>query len=68
MDSATHGINDARKFGPGARNTRLDQVLKMAGQCRKCAFLVRTHEPAIAGHIGRQDRRWSSLDALFGHH
>ena len=35
---------------------------------RARAFLVLAHQPAVAGHIGREDRRQPALDPLPFHH
>jgi hypothetical protein len=36
-------------------------------QCAERAFLIRTHEPAVAGHIGGQNRCKAALNLTGAH-
>src|SRR5258707_3736833 len=45
---------------------RIDERLPKGSQLHMCAFLVATHQPAVAGDIRRQHSRQSSFHALAG--
>ena len=46
---------------------RFEHVLPAGFQRREGARFVALHQPAVADHIGREDRGEPTLDALFGH-
>ena len=48
-------------------NMRFDQLAEMGLQSAQRAFLVMTHQPAVAGHVGREDGRQSSFGTLYFH-
>ena len=78
LDGAAHGVDDASEFYQHAvagglddaaavfGDLRVDQLTAQGLEARERAFLVGAHEPAVAGYVGREDCRQSTLDAL-GH-
>jgi hypothetical protein len=45
----------------------LDEFAPLPRHPGECAFLVKLHEPAVAGDIGREDRRKAAVGLVFGH-
>ena len=76
LDRAAHRVDDAGELDQQAVAGGLDDAAAMLGdlgvdqfaaerlQRRERAFLVRAHQPRVAGDIGRQDRRQPPLDPL----
>jgi len=76
LDRAAHRIDDARKLNQEPIAGGLDDATAMFGdlrvaelaadrpQCGESSFLVGLHQPRIARHVGRQDRRQPPFDAL----
>ena len=76
FDGAAHGVDDAAKFDDGSiaraldhapvmhGDGRIDHVAAERAKPRQGAILIRSHEAAVAHHVGDQDRR--DL-ARFGH-
>jgi hypothetical protein len=79
LDGATHGIDHAVEFGKQAVAGRLHDTTAVLGdlgvsdlaphllQGGERAFLVHAHQPRIAGHVSRQDRRQASLKPFLCH-
>jgi hypothetical protein len=75
-DCAANRIDDARKFDQEPVAGGFDDMAAVLGdlgvrdfaadrlQCRKRALLVGTHQPRVAGDIGREDRHQPPLDPL----
>ena len=69
FECAAHGVDHAAELDHAAVAGALDDTAVMHGDCginqiaaqrsqpRKNALLVRSGEPAVADHIGNQDRR-----------
>jgi hypothetical protein len=69
LDGATHGVDKAAKLDQAAvagalndppavdRDGRIDQIAAQRPQERENAIFVRSREPAVANHVGDQDRR-----------
>ena len=80
LDGAAHRVEDAREFDEHSvagglddaalpeRDLGIDQIATQAFETRECPFLVRFHEPRIAGDIGGEDRREPSRNRLSAHH
>jgi hypothetical protein len=77
-DTAAHRLHGARELGHhavsgGAEDAAVvthDQIandLAVSGERRQRALLVGTHQPGVAGDVGREDRGQLALDALFRH-
>src|SRR5262249_51385641 len=76
---ATHSVDDARELDQHAvagglddlaavlLDLRVDQGAAVPLQSGKRALLVRAHQPAVTGHIGRHDRRQLALGASLVH-
>jgi hypothetical protein len=76
LDRAAHCIDDARKFHQHAVAGGLDNAAAVLGDLRidKLAaqrleaferpFLVRSHQPRIARHVGGDDRRETAFDGF----
>ena len=72
-------VDDAGEFHDGAVADQLDDPAVMGGdrgiehhlavllEGGERAFLVDPHQPRIADHIGREDRRELTVDAFFRH-
>jgi hypothetical protein len=58
------GANSITSFVLG--DFRIDQLAATAAQPRQGAGLVRSHQTAVAGDIGRQDGCKPALDPLIG--
>ena len=73
LDRAAHRIDDAGELHQQAvagglddaaavfGDLRIDQLAPMALEAREGRALVAAHQPRITRHIGREDRRQSSL-------
>ena len=69
FDGAAHGVDDAAELDEAAvagalddapvmhGDGRIDQIAAQRPQPRQRAILVRAGEPAVADHVGDQDRR-----------
>src|SRR6516164_3008082 len=76
LDRTAHRIDDAGELDKQAVAGRLDDATPMLGdlgvaefapnrtQCRERALFVLAHQPRIARHVGRQDRRQPALYPL----
>ena len=79
LDGAAHGVDHASEFNERAvagafddapsmhGDGRVDQIAAQRTKSGKRAILVRAGEPAVADHIGDQDRRYLAL-AMFRCH
>jgi hypothetical protein len=79
LDRTTRGINSAPEFDQesvaGAFDNaavvlgdrRLEEFPTMGIEARECPFLVRAHEPTVAGDIRRENGSEPPFHALFGH-
>ena len=79
LRGAGHGGDRARELGENAVAGGLDyaavmggdlglqHLAVMLGERAQRADLVRAHEPAVAGHVGGEDSRKPSFDALLAH-
>src|SRR6266436_2400911 len=77
LGSTADGIKHARKFhqhpvagvlhNPSAVffDFRIDQLAEMGLEAFMSAFLVRPHQPRVAGHIGGKDRGQLAFYGLF---
>jgi hypothetical protein len=69
LDRAPHSVDDARKLDQHAvagglddapvmlPDFRIDELAAMRLQAVEGAFLVRSHQPRITGHVRCEDRR-----------
>src|SRR3546814_5217918 len=64
QDAVAHALEDAAAM---ALDERLEHLLPARLQPRQRACLVPLHKPAVANHVGRQDRGEPALDVLVGH-
>ncbi|MEE8226340.1 MAG: hypothetical protein V3R30_05940, partial [Kiloniellales bacterium] len=60
----TRDFDDAPAIGS---DLGVDEVRLQRPEARARPFLVGLNQPAVADHIGNEDRRKPPLDALFGH-
>jgi hypothetical protein len=78
-NSAAHGIHHTDELGeqpiprrldhppPVLGDAGLDQFGAVGGECGERAFLVLSHQPRVARHVGGKDGGKTALDAFFGH-
>ena len=64
MRAVADQLDDAAVMG-GDR--RIENSLPVLLEGRERALLVDPHQPRIADHVGREDRRELTVDAFFGH-
>ena len=57
-------LDDAAAVGG---DVRFDELAEMRLEATQRAFLVVAHQPAVADHVGRQDRRELAFGALVFH-
>jgi len=74
LDGAPNGIDHARKLGKEAvagvfydtaavfADLRIDQLLEVGFEPLVGAFLVRTHQTRVTGHIGGEDRGQAAVE------
>jgi hypothetical protein len=79
VDGATHGVHDADEFDqhpiagglddptPVLRNFGINQFLAVGFQLLKGSLFVNTHQPAVTGSVGRQNRGKSTIYAVSNH-
>ena len=79
LDRALHRVGDALELGqhpvagglddaaPVLGDRRVDQLEPVGLQARERARLVGLHQPAVADHVGRQNRRQPALDLRLCH-
>jgi len=77
LDGAAHSIDDAPEFHEHAvtgglddaaavlLDLRIDEFAAMRLEAIERAFLVRSHQPRVARHIGGEDRGETAFDGLF---